>query len=167
MFLIIYSNKLYKKKKIKNTSGTVVPSWTAISCRTGSSRTWGRRPWNGKLRGDGTATREGARWRYMTRAQRFRLVTVTTKKKPVTVVRFFAAGRRFKIGRQTGTYGGWFLQGFSKNSNYEDTLLVKTAAALLRQNPSLQPRRRGNREFTPGTFGTRPGFRPVKIHFVT
>ena len=35
------------------------------------------------------------------------------------------------------------------------------------KNPLLPPRRRGDREFTPGSRGTRHGFRPAKIRFVT
>ena len=105
LFLIVYSNKT--TYKLLNTSGTVVPPGRRLpSGRAppglggGDLETW-------KSRGDPAENAVAV----TTRVRRLRLVTATTKKQPVTVVRYFARGgdskNRYLNGQTTQKYLRW------------------------------------------------------------
>ena len=92
------------------------------------------------------------------------------------MTRFFARGGDSKTGKkQAGdpksTYGGsegrtahfvTLLKNFTRTATAPPALF-----GVAGKNPPLPPRRRGDRQFTPGSRGTRQGFRPAKIRFVT
>ena len=149
-------------------SGTVVPpGWRLPSGRAppelggGDLETW-------KSRGEGTGTRKKSAV-----AVHDAFTTVSTcdgddKKNPVTVVRFFARGRRFQKPvrqqvKKPKRYLRWSVQGFS---NTQTQKLPKHPFNIHFYNP-LPLRRRGDRGFTHGSRGTTHGLRPAKIRFVT
>ncbi|KAJ3661401.1 hypothetical protein Zmor_005797 [Zophobas morio] len=103
------------------------------------------------------------------------------KKNAVTVTRFLARGRRFqnryKHGQKTQkvlTVGRRVnCRLLKRNFSKKTPKITQTTPALPHsfgvagKSPLLPPRRRGDRQFTPGFRGTRHGFRPAKIRFVT
>ncbi|KAJ3659980.1 hypothetical protein Zmor_011640 [Zophobas morio] len=103
------------------------------------------------------------------------------KKNAVTVTRSLARGRRFQNRYKTGrrpkkvltVVGGSncaLLPHFYKNFSITKKTNSPSTSALCGvsgKRPLFPPRRRGDREFTPGSRGTRHGFRPAKIRFVT
>ncbi|KAJ3645476.1 hypothetical protein Zmor_023126 [Zophobas morio] len=104
------------------------------------------------------------------------------KKNAMAVTRFFARGRRFENRYKTGrrpkkvlTVGRRVKRLNSQTKLFLNKFLnTRTAATALSHSLKFQarvlllpPRRRGDRQFTPGFRGTRHGFRPAKIRFVT